>query len=60
MKLQDAYASETNALGKWVAIGYKAPGGTTLHMLAEMPLPRSLVQLVPMMRPQANVKMEKP
>ncbi len=28
MKLQDAYASETNALGKWVAIGYKAPGGT--------------------------------
>lgn len=32
----------------------------TLHMLAEMPLPRSLVQLVPMMRPQANVKMEKP
>ena len=28
VKLQDAYASETNALGKWVAIGYKAPGGT--------------------------------
>ena len=28
MKLQDAYASETNALGKWVAIGYKQPGGS--------------------------------
>lgn len=28
MKLQDAYASESNALGNWGAIGYVAPGGT--------------------------------
>lgn len=28
MKLQDAYAAETNALGTWISIGYKAPGGT--------------------------------
>ena len=28
MKLQDAYASESNALGDWAAIGYVKPGGT--------------------------------
>ena len=26
--MQDAYVSETNALGKWSNIGYAAPGGT--------------------------------
>jgi hypothetical protein len=28
VKLQDAYASETNALGTWKVIGYAKPGGT--------------------------------
>lgn len=28
MKLQEAYAAETNALGNWASIGYKASGGT--------------------------------
>ena len=28
MKLQDAYASETSALGTWKVIGYAKPGGT--------------------------------
>jgi hypothetical protein len=28
VKLQDAYASESNALGNWAAIGYVKPGGT--------------------------------
>ena len=28
MKLQDAYASETSALGTWKTIGYAKPGGT--------------------------------
>jgi len=27
-ELQDAYVAETNALGVWNTIGYKAPGGT--------------------------------
>lgn len=26
MKLQEAYASENNAVGTWAAIGYKGPG----------------------------------
>lgn len=31
MKLQEAYASESNAIGGWTLIGYQAPGssGTT-------------------------------
>ncbi len=28
MKLQDAYASESNTVGNWVSIGYIAPGAT--------------------------------
>ncbi len=29
MKLQDAHAAETGAVGTWAAIGYIAPGGKT-------------------------------
>ena len=31
MKLQDAYASETSALGTWKVIGYAQPGGTNFQ-----------------------------
>jgi len=31
VKLQDAYASETNALGTWAKIGYAKPGGTNFN-----------------------------
>ena len=32
MKLQEAYASENNAVGTWTAIGYKDPGAGNNHM----------------------------
>ena len=32
VKLQEAYASENNAVGTWAAIGYKDPGAGNNHM----------------------------
>ena len=32
MKLQEAYASENNAVGTWTQIGYKDPGAGNNHM----------------------------